>query len=291
MDKLIIDFLHSLEKRNLAENTISAYKRDIVKFDDYLKANDINFRDVEKYTVMAYVQHLRKLSKANSTIIRLLVTLRSYYKYLIKKKIIIQNPFDEYVTPKNTRNIPQILTIGEIDEFLNMPDTSQVKGIRDKAVLELMYATGIKTSELLNLNESDINFEYGYINCKNAKKERILPIGPHAIYCLRDYIIAREEINKYNKEILFLNLKGNNITRQGLWKIIKEYSDKTGIDKKIDSNILRHSFAVHLLQNGADIKTIQELLGHSVLTSTLIYSNISKENKIMEVYKKAHPRY
>ncbi|MPM98941.1 Tyrosine recombinase XerD [bioreactor metagenome] len=240
---------------------------------------------------MAYVQDLKKNRKANSSIIRNLVAIRSFYKYLIKSGKITESPLINYEVPKNKRNIPEILTVDEINKFLDTPDCSDYKGIRDKAMIELMYAAGIKVSELLSLRIFDINLKLSYIKCKGLKaKERIVPIGSFAVNCLEEYIQIRNKVNSSTSELLFCNLRGEKMTRQGFWKMIKGYATEAKIDKVINSYTLRHSFAVHLLQNGADMKAVQELLGHNTLSTTQIYSSISKQSKIVDIYKNAHPR-
>jgi integrase/recombinase XerD len=209
----------------------------------------------------------------------------------MKKGIVSENPVMDYEIPKLKHNIPKILTIEEVDKLLSVPDLTTNKGIRDKAMLEVVYATGMKVTELLNLTIYDINLKLSYIKCRDSKKqERIIPIGSFAVKCIEEYLKIRPHINIYNLDLLFLNLKGVQMTRQGFWKIIKYYADEAGIDKTINAFTLRHSFAVHLLQNGADIKSVQELLGHKDMSATQIYSSISRKNKIAEVYKKFHPR-
>jgi len=193
--------------------------------------------------------------------------------------------------PKVKRNIPLILTVEEINELLNQPENVTFKGCRDKAMLELMYATGIKVTELLNLTIYDVNLELSYIRCNGGKtNERIIPIGTHAVRYLSKYLKFRTEINLNNLSLLFFNTKGDKMSRQGFWKIIKDYAKKANIKKTINSYTVRHSFAVHLLQNGADMSSVQELLGHNSMSTTQIYSTISKKSKLAEVYKNAHPR-
>jgi integrase/recombinase XerD len=193
--------------------------------------------------------------------------------------------------PKLKRNIPPILTVEEVDKLLQAPDLNTEKGIRDKAMLEVMYATGMKVSELLNITTFDVNLKLCYIKCNGSKNiERIIPIGSYAVNCLNEYLKIRPSLNIYNLDYLFLNLQSTKMTRQGFWKIVKYYAKLSGIKKEINSYTLRHSFAVHLLQNGADIRVVQELLGHRDMATTQIYSTICKKSKIVEVYKKTHPR-
>lgn len=291
MSNLLLKYIEDLEKKHVSKNTLDAYVRDISRFYDFVKKRKEDIVEIETVSVMAYVQYLQKEGKALSSIVRNIVSLRNFYKYLMRKGIINENPIMNYEIPKIKHNIPKTLTIEEVDKLLSAPDLSSNKGIRDKAMLEVVYATGMKVTELLNLTIYDINLKLSYIKCKGSKEqERIIPIGSFAVQCLEQYLKIRPEINIYNLDLLFLNLKGVKMTRQGFWKIIKYYADEAGIDKTINAFTFRHSFAVHLLQNGADIKSVQELLGHKDLAATQIYSSISRKNKIAEVYKKSHPR-
>jgi integrase/recombinase XerD len=291
MDKVLLKYIENLEKKNVSKNTMDAYIRDISKFYNFIKGRKENILDIETVSVMAYVQQLQKEKKAISSIVRNIVSLRNFYKYLIIKGFINENPVINYEIPKIKHNIPKILTVEEVDKFLSAPDLGVNKGIRDKAMLEVVYATGMKVTEVLNLTIYDINLKLAYAKCRGSRnKERIIPIGSVAVKCLEDYLKIRPEINVYNLDLLFVNLRGMQMTRQGFWKIVKYYAELAKIDKYINAFTLRHSFAVHLLQNGADIKSVQELLGHKDLSATQIYSSISRKNKIAEVYKKAHPR-
>ncbi|WP_315114652.1 site-specific tyrosine recombinase XerD [uncultured Clostridium sp.] len=291
MDKLIDKYTNNLLSKNLSKNTLDAYIRDVNRFEEFVNNRNEELSAVDEITIMAYVQELKKNKRANSSIVRNIVSIRSFYKFLKREGIIDENPVTNYEIPKVTRNIPKVLTIEEVDKLLSSPDTSTEKGLRDKAMLEVMYATGVKVSELLNITIFDINLKLSYIKCKGSKnKERVIPIGSYAVNCLNDYLNIRASINSNNLDYLFLNLQSSKMTRQGFWKIVKEYAKLSGIKKEINSYTLRHSFAVHLLQNGADIKSVQELLGHSDMTTTQIYSTISKKSKIAEVYKNTHPR-
>ena len=291
MEEYLRQYIEDMRKKELSKNTIEAYNRDIIKFCKFLKEREEDILDADMVSIMAYVQTLKKEKKADSSIIRSIVSIRNFYKYLIRMGKDVDNPLINYEVPKNKRNIPEILTVDEVEKFLNAPDCSEYKGIRDKAMLELMYATGMKVSELLRVTIFDINLKLCYVKCKGAKdKERIIPIGSYAVNCLNEYLNVRDKMSAANSDTLFCNLRGGKMTRQGFWKIVKKYAKDAGINKKIDSYTLRHSFAVHLLQNGADIKSVQELLGHNTIATTQIYSSISKQNKIVDVYKKAHPR-
>jgi len=291
MNSSIEKYIILLKKKNMSKNTIDAYKRDIVRFESFTLKKHSNLAAVNQLDLREYVQNLQKNNLASSSIVRNIVSLRRFYGYLKNSGTIIDNPILEYESPKIKRTIPQILTVEEVDKLLNIPDTSINKGIRDKAMLEVMYAAGLKVTELINLKVSDVNLKLSYIKCTgSSKRERIIPIGTYAINRLQRYFEIRPEINKKYLGYLFLNLKGEALSRQGFWKIIKGYASLAGIQKRIDSNTLRNSFAVHLLQNGADIKTVQELLGHRELSATLFYSTVTKKSRIAEVYKKFHPR-
>ena len=291
MKNLLKIYSDNLKNNNLTRNTIEAYIRDVKRFIEFTEYRNESVKTVDCITIMAYSENLKKEGCANSSIARSIVSIRNYYKYLIKNDFVENDPTAYFSMPKIKRNIPQILSIEEVDELLNQPEESTIKGCRDKAMLELMYATGIKVSELLSLTTYDINLELLYIRCNNGKKnERIIPIGTQAVRCISQYLKIRSIMNLNNLSLLFLNIKGDKMTRQGFWKIIKEYSKKTNIKKTINSYTLRHSFAVHLLQNGAGIASVQELLGHNSMATTQIYSTIVKKSKIAEIYKNTHPR-
>lgn len=291
MNYHIEQYLNNLMERNLSRNTIEAYKRDLEKFENFVRERNEDMLCVDVVTIMAYSQKLQKERKANSSIARNLVSVRNFYRFLIKKGIIKEEPTIAYEVPKVKQQIPQILTVEEVDRLLNVPNKNSLKGIRDKAMLELMYAAGLKVNELLNIKYHDVNLKFSYVKCRGTKdNERIIPMGSYAVNCIEEYFKVRSEINVHNSDYLFLNLQGNQMTRQGFWKLIKQYAKEAGIDKRINPCTLRHSFAVHLLQNGADIKSVQELLGHRDLAATQIYSQIVKKSKLAEVYKKTHPR-
>lgn len=291
MNELLTKYIRNLASNKLTKNTIDAYTRDVKRFIKFTKSRNESLELIDSITIRAYVEQLKKEGCANSSVARSIVSVRNYYKYLIKNDFVQNDPTAYFSIPKIKRNIPQILSIEEIDKLLNEPDESTDKGCRDKAMLELMYATGIKISELLNLTIYDINLEMLYIRCNNGKKnERVIPIGSHAVRCLSLYLKIRSNINVNNLSLLFLNIKSAKMTRQGFWKIIKEYAKMTNIQKTINSYTIRHSFAVHLLQNGAGMSSVQQLLGHNSMSTTQIYSSIVKKSKISEIYKNTHPR-
>ncbi|MCI6277059.1 MAG: site-specific tyrosine recombinase XerD [Clostridium sp.] len=291
MEDIVLGYITYLKKKKLSESTIESYKRDLNKYVSFIKDRDENLKEADEITIMAFIQSLLREKISNSSINRNVVTIRGFYKYLYKKGIINSSPVISYELPKVERNLPEILTIEEVDKLLSMPDLNSEKGIRDKAMLELMYATGMKVTELINLTIFDINLKMNYIKCKGTKeKERVIPLGSVAIRCIEKYLESRNLYAVADNNLLFFNSRGYKMTRQGFWKIVKGYVDEAHLDKHVNLYTLRHSFAVHLLENGADIKSVQELLGHVDLSATQIYSTITKKNKLAEVYKNAHPR-
>lgn len=291
MDEYMEKYIRFIKSKKLSKNTIEAYSNDLEKFFAFLNDRGEQFNEVDEFLIMSYVQQLIKEGIANSSINRNLVTLRNFYKFLLQNHLIIESPMINYELPRIKRNLPEILTIEEIEMLLNLPDIGTYKGARDRAMLELMYATGIKVTELLNLRIFDINLNMEYMVCIGSKeKQRIIPLGSVAIRYVREYLSLRKTISNSESLLLFLNSRGNKMSRQGFWKIVKSYAKEAGINKDINLYTFRHSFAVHLLQNGADIKSVQELLGHVDIATTEIYYSITKKNKLIEVYKKAHPR-
>jgi integrase/recombinase XerD len=293
MEVIIQNFINFLEKdKRLSLNTLQSYKRDIEQYITYLR--DINLQNISntnKTTVITYLLHLQKKGRAMSTISRNLASIRSLYQYMSKNKMIDQDPTVELDSPKVEKKLPQILSTHEVELLLDQPKCVDLKGFRDKAMLELLYATGIRVSELINLNLTDINMDMGFIKCNKGFRERMIPIGSIAVTALQEYLNKSRGllIQKPDEKALFVNINGKRLTRQGFWKIIKQYKNQAKISKDITPHTLRHSFAAHLLENGADLRSIQEMLGHSDISSTQIYAQITK-NKIKEVYKKTHPR-
>lgn len=294
MNKVINDFIKYLSvDRELSNNTIESYSRDLNQFELYLENNKINdIYNINKTIILTYLMNLQKIGKSTSTVSRNLASLRSFYQYLLNEGSIKKDPTVNLKSPKSERKLPNILTTSEIEILLLQPDLSTAKGVRDKAMLELLYAAGIRVSEIISLELSDINLDMGYIVCsKNLVNERIVPIGKISVDILKLYKdnYRTEYVKDIDNSFLFLNYYGKKLSRQGFWKILKSYAKKANIDKKITPHTIRHSFAVHLLQNGADLKSVQEMLGHSDISTTQVYVQI-KDTKIKEVYKKAHPR-
>ncbi|NLJ77801.1 MAG: site-specific tyrosine recombinase XerD [Tissierellia bacterium] len=281
-------------EKGLTPNTLDAYKRDMHQFKKYLFENNIDdIKAVTKTNIITYLMHLQKSGKAISTISRNLASIRCFYQYLLANNMIDNDPTFNLNSPKPQRKLPNILTRDEVDLFLSQPVPIDYVGARDKAMLELLYATGIKVSEIIALNLDELDFESKclYLN-RTSSDERIIPIGRVALKYLKKYTDDHRHkvINRRNDPALFLNYNGERLTRQGFWKIVKQYNMKANIDKNITPQVLRHSFAAHLLENGADIKTIQEILGHSDISTTQIYALITDDRKLRDVYDQSHPR-
>ena len=279
-------------EKHASANTLSSYIRDITQFQAWLMEKDsMDLRRVKKETIASYLQHMSQTGKSPATITRCTASIKSFYGYMLSAGYTRSNPAKTVTAVKVERKYPEILSSKEVELFLEQPKCVDEKGFRDHAMLELLYATGIRVSELIGLNLDDVNLTVGFIRCRGKDKERIIPLYQGAIKALQDYvrdirprIVAGEE-----EEALFVNMSGERMSRQGFWKIIKHYQEKAEIEKDITPHTLRHSFAVHLLQNGADLRSIQEMLGHADISSTQIYTQVVKK-QLKDVYHKAHPR-
>ncbi len=279
------------ESKKSSENTVSSYLRDVQRFTDYLEQNGISQPDrVKSETVSGFVASLQTEGKSQATISRSVASIRSFFQFLILRGFAQTNPTADIKYAKTAKKLPQILSGSEVELLLRQPDCTTFKGYRDKAMLELLYATGIRVSELIGLDMNHINFDLGFIRCVSAKKERMIPLYPAAIKAVSDYCrIARKALASPKEKALFVNLNGERMTRQGFWKLIKQYQESAKIKKEITPHTLRHSFAAHLLKNGADLRSIQEMLGHADISSTQIYSQMIQEN-LKKTYQKFHPR-
>ena len=293
METYLNDFVGFLQtEKKVSRNTLESYRRDMSQYITYLEQADIdNMTGVNSATIMSYLVHLQTEGKAASTISRSLASIRAYYRYLGKRELVSADPTMDVHSFKVEKRFPQILTNREVELLLEQPDCSDTKGYRDKAMLETLYATGIRVSEMIALNVDDVNLELGYIRCRNNTKERMVPLYPKAIDALHNYLENARKLMIANSEenAVFDNCNGNRLTRQGFWKIVKLYKNKANIKKDITPHTLRHSFAAHLLENGADLHSIQEMLGHQDISSTQVYAQLVKK-KIKDVYQKAHPR-
>ena len=280
------------EEKHASDNTLSSYLRDINQFKTWLLgAGSPDLRRVKKDTINEYMLYLSGAGKSPATITRCTASLKSFYAYMLGRGAVKTNPAKNIAALKVERKCPEILTSKEVELFLEQPKCVDEKGYRDHAMLELLYATGIRVSELIGLDVGDVNLEGGFIRCRSKTRERIIPLYRTAIKALRDYItdIRPRIISGPDEQALFVNMNGGRMSRQGFWKIIKYYQEKAEISKDITPHTLRHSFAVHLLENGADLRSIQEMLGHADISSTQIYAHIIKKH-LQDVYQKAHPR-
>ncbi|MGE5599099.1 MAG: site-specific tyrosine recombinase XerD [Bacteroidota bacterium] len=295
MSQLLQDFLHYLTvERGLATNTIESYGRDLRQYLTYLaeKKHGLELAQTTQATVVGYLLHLQAKGRATATLSRSLAAIKAFYHFLARERIIERDPTINLDAPRQEKRLPRILSVDEVTHLLEQPDLKTPGGIRDRAMLELLYATGLRVSELVSLTIEDINLEEGYVRCLGkGAKERIVPLGATAAKYLAFYLNhARKFLAASPGEnILFLNHHGNRLTRQGFWKIIKKHADQIQIGREITPHTLRHSFATHLLENGADLRSVQEMLGHADISTTQIYTQLTK-GKLREVYDRTHPR-
>ena len=278
--------------RHKSLNTVESYKRDVTQYISYLDGTGVtDISSTTKTTVLSYLLYLQKEGRASSTVSRTLASLRSYYLFMMQNGVVKSNPTSNLEAPHVEKQIPKILSGEEVELLLEQPKNCDNKGIRDKAMLELLYATGIRVSELINLDVSDVNVPMSFVRCKGGKKERIIPMGHQAKDAIENYInnVRKYMVKDENETALFVNCSGARLSRQGFWKLIKYYQHIAGIETDITPHTLRHSFAAHLLENGADLHSIQEMMGHADISSTQVYSRMMN-SKIKDVYAKAHPR-
>ena len=270
---------------------MQSYKRDISQYQTYIEQNRKNYLKVDADDINDYFEYLKDMNKKTSTISRALATIRSFYQFLVRTKKIKKDPTVGVQSPKVEKKAPSILTSKEVELLLEQPKNVDLKGIRDKAMLEFAYATGMRVTEIISLDIDDVNLKENYVYCHTGFKKRDIPLGSMSMKALTEYIqkarpiLIKDESNR----ALFVNVNGKRLTRQGFWKIVKFYKEQAHITKDITPHVLRHSFATHLLQNGADLKAIQTMLGHSDISSTQVYMQFQNEN-LKEIYHKAHPR-
>jgi integrase/recombinase XerD len=296
VESLIQEFIDYLgHEKGLANNTLESYSRDLKQYYGFLTGDSPappSLANASQSTIVAYLMYLRKQGKATATIARRLAALKAFYQFLVKENYVDQDPTDDLSSPKLERKLPKVLTVEEVERLLAQPDTQTPVGKRDKAMLELLYATGIRVSELVNLNVTDVDLREGFIRCMGkGSKERVVPMGDIAVSALRAYLDgARQKVIADPKEkAVFVNHHGKRLTRQGFWKIVKKYAAQAQIRKEITPHTLRHSFATHLLENGADIRAVQEMLGHADISTTQIYTHVTKD-RLKDVYARSHPR-
>lgn len=285
-----IDYLHNTKKTS--QNTEVSYQRDLTKMAVYLQTKGIDaVEEVREFDLMGYLDYMEKEDFASSTISRSVASMRAFFQHMLALHRIEANPADSLKSPKVEKKLPEILSIQEVDNLLKQPDLTTPKGIRDKAMLELLYATGMRVSELIHLEVLDVNLQMGYVICQE-NKERIIPIGSVSREALEVYLDKGRNVfvKDDSEKALFTNCSGKPMSRQGFWKMLKGYAEDAGIHSDITPHTLRHSFAVHMLQNGADIRSVQEMLGHSDISTTQVYLSMNI-NKMRDVYMKAHPRH
>lgn len=278
-------------EKHASSNTVSSYMRDIHQFAAAMDGRDLPLTQVTHQDVEDYANSLTKRGKSPATVTRSVASIKSFYSCLVNKGYVDQNPAKGVSPAKVERKLPQVLTGKEVELFLEQPECTDLKGYRDRAMLELLYATGIRVSELIDLDVDDLNLPSGVLKCFSKGRERIIPLYPTAIRALGEYVhdVRPQLVDSVDETALFVNMNGERMSRQGFWKLIKYYQEKAGIQKDITPHTLRHSFAAHLLANGADLRSIQEMLGHADISSTQIYTRLVNQ-KIKDVYKRAHPR-
>ena len=278
-------------EKQASANTISSYVRDVTQFTSHLAERGLSVQEVLSSDVEEYIRSLSRKGKSAATVTRSLASIKSFFNCMIALEKVSGNPAKNVAPAKVERKLPQILTGKEVELFLEQPECTDLKGFRDRAMLELLYATGIRVSELIDLDVDDLNLHSGVLRCESKGRERIIPLYPAAVRALSDYIrsVRPQLVDSDEETALFVNMNGERMSRQGFWKLIKYYQEKAGIKKEITPHTLRHSFAAHLLENGADLHSIQEMLGHADISSTQIYSRLVNQ-RLKDVYRKAHPR-
>lgn len=281
-------------ERGLADNTIESYKRDLNQYLVYLEKNELrDWEKIDRYTILSFMQELKETKKSSATVIRMVSSLRKFHQYLKQEQRSSVDPMLHIDTPKKAHHLPKVLSMTEVEKLIETPNTNEILGLRDRAILEVMYATGLRVTELTELKMDDLHLSLGLIQTiGKGDKERIIPIGDLAIKWIENYLkYSRNKLEKPSKRspYLFLNHHGRKLTRQGIWKNLGALVKKAGIKKEVTPHTLRHSFATHLLENGADLRVVQELLGHSDISTTQIYTHITKQ-RMAKVYKTYHPR-
>lgn len=294
----MLDLIHAYENyltkvKQASDNTISSYMRDIRQFLDWRQEREqTDLLTTSEDEISQYLSFLRAEGKSGATVSRSLASLKNFFSYVVSSGFLERTPVSEELhVERGEKKLPQILSGTEVELLLAQPVCTDAKGFRDKAMLEVMYATGMRVSELIELNTSDVNLELGAIKCGGSKKSRVIPLYPAALSSLAQYMkeARMQLITDPAEESLFVNISGSRMSRQGFWKILKFYQAKAGIEKEITPHTLRHSFAVHLLENGADLGSLQELMGHSDISSTQMYTHMINQ-KIKAVYQKCHPK-
>ncbi|MDD5614381.1 MAG: site-specific tyrosine recombinase XerD [Candidatus Omnitrophica bacterium] len=294
MDKeyLLKDFLSYLGlERGLSENTVKAYNKDLSKFYGFIQSRKVDLKSVRRDLISDYLWSEREKGKESSTVARNLVSIKSFFRFLTREGHVDEDPTEAMDSPKLWKKLPEVLSVNEVEKLLNSAEGRSPQAIRDRAILELLYASGLRISELVNLKVFDVNLDVGFLKCKGkGGKERIVPVGSEAAKAIQRYLKeARAKYLKKSSDFLFLNRSGEKISRQTCWKIIKKHAVLSGIKKYISPHTLRHSFATHLLEHGADLRSVQEMLGHANISTTQIYTHVDREY-LKQIHKKYHPR-
>jgi integrase/recombinase XerD len=296
MEDQLRDFIHFLTvEKGLAKNTLVSYERDLRSYMSYSKKVELlsNWNECRRVNIIHFLGQLKDEGKSSRTLARHIASIRSFHQFLIREKVCDQDPSVHIESPQQERTLPKVLSLEEVEALLESPKLIDEYGYRDKAMLELLYATGMRVSELINLNLSDVHGAMGFVRCiGKGSKERIIPIGKTALNSIENYLHSGRDkfLSKKNKtDSLFLNHHGSRLTRQGFWKILKKLAREANIEKELTPHTLRHSFATHLLMNGADLRAVQEMLGHADISTTQIYTHVTNV-RLKDVYSKFHPR-
>jgi len=292
-DRLLTSFFRYLAvERGLSTNTLDAYGRDLKRFEESLRGSRITLRGARRQDLLTHVRGLRQAGLSPKSVARAINSLRMLYRFLLAEGEVRSDPTTELDIPRTWKSLPRFLTFQEVDRLLSAPDTGRPLGVRDLAMLEVLYATGIRVSELLSLRKEDLNLEMGYLTCMGkGSKERIVPLGRKAIERLQVYLrdVRPALARRGGTEHLFTNRNGARMTRQGYWKILKGYGEAAGIRRRLSPHVLRHSFATHLLEHGADLRSVQLMLGHADISTTQIYTHVNRE-RLRRIYRDFHPR-
>lgn len=295
MEDELKDFMHFLiVEKALAKNTIVSYERDLKAYVKYIKTveNVQSINGIGRIQIVHFLGQLKEQGKSSRTIARNIASIRAFHQFLLREKVAEQDPSVHIETPQLERTLPKVLNLQEVERLLEAPKLTTHYGLRDKAMLELLYATGIRVSELIGLNLDDAHLTMGFVRCiGKGNKERIIPLGRTAATAIQEYLNKGRPqfIKNQREESLFVNHHGRRLTRQGFWKILKGLTKEAGIEKDLTPHTLRHSFATHLLENGADLRAVQEMLGHSDISTTQIYTHVTK-TRLKDVYSQFHPR-
>lgn len=295
MEDQLKDFIHYMVvEKGLAKNTVVSYERDLKSYVQYIQKVEqvTTFHEVTRLHILGFLHHLKESGKSSKTMARHIASVRSFHQFLLRERVVEHDPTVHIETPQGERKLPKVLSVDEVEALLQIPKAVNAFGLRDKAMLELLYATGLRVSELIDLNLSDVHLTMGFVRCVGkGNKERIIPLGRLATEAIQAYIERgrHELLGKKTVDALFLNHHGNRLSRQGFWKILKKLAKEANIQKELTPHTLRHSFATHLLENGADLRAVQEMLGHADISTTQIYTHVSK-TRLKDVYKQFHPR-